>query len=74
MMRKQVNSKGREDSVASKWADLMQYEKDIEDAPKNNEHVRERENVNKSDTFQKIKENTSKKFSFIKSQISGFCR
>ena len=73
-MRKQVNSKGREDSVASKWADLMQYEKEIEDTPKNNEHVRERENVNKSDTFQKIKENTSKKFSFIKSQISGFCR
>ena len=69
-----MNSKGREDSVASKWADLMQYEKEIEDSPKNNEHVREIENLNKSDKFQKIKENTSKKFSFIKSQISGFCR
>jgi hypothetical protein len=74
MMRKQVNSKGREDSVASKWADLMQYEKEIEDPPKNNERVQERENVNKTDKFQKIKENTSKKFSFIKSQISGLCR
>ena len=74
MMRKQVNSEGRKDSVASKWADLMQYEKEIEDAPKNNENVQERENVNKTDKFQKIKENTSKKFSFIKNQISEFCR
>ena len=69
-----MNSKGREDSVASKWADLMQYEKEIEDPSKNNECVQERENVNKTDKFQKIKENTSKKFSFIKSQLSGLCR
>ena len=73
-MRKQVNSKGQEDSVTSKWADLMQYEKEIEDPPKNNEHVQETENVAKTDKLQKLKENTSKKFSFLKSHISGLCR
>ena len=40
-MRKQVNSKGREDSVASRWADLMQYEKEMEVMPQSKEHVKE---------------------------------
>ena len=74
MMRRQTNSAGREDTVANKWADLMQYEKQIEGMPVEIQNVQEKEVVTTSEKFQKIKENTSKKFSFIKNQISGLCR
>eukprot|EP00092_Neocalanus_flemingeri_P011362 GFUD01012243.1.p1 GENE.GFUD01012243.1~~GFUD01012243.1.p1 ORF type:complete len:186 (+),score=63.33 GFUD01012243.1:131-688(+) len=74
MMKRQLSSKEREESVASKWMDLMQYEKQMEGRVSVEKNVQEKETNTASEKFQKIKENTSKKFSFIKSQVSGFCR
>ena len=59
MMRGQSYTKGKEETVASKWADLMEYEKHIDGDIKSEQ---ERETVTPIEKFQKIKKNTSKKF------------
>ena len=69
-MRKQPHIVGQEESMASRWVDLMQYENGIEKKADQGEGGKDRKN----EKFQKFKENTSKRFSFIKTQITELCR
>ena len=60
----------KEETMANKWADLMDYEKKVnEDGKKQGQ-----EKSSKSDKLKKAKETTEKRFSLIRDRISGLCR
>ena len=56
--------------MASNWADLMSYEKEIHE----NRNVQEQEKKSKCEKLKQIKENTGKRFSLVCDQISVLCR
>ena len=56
--------------MANKWADLMAYEKEINEDGKR----QGQEKNSKSEKLKKAKENTEKRFSLIRDRISGLCR
>ena len=56
--------------MANKWADLMDYEKKVNE----DEKKQGQEKTSKSDKLKKAKETTEKRFSLIRDRISGLCR
>ena len=74
MLRKQPSRKDQGETMASKWEDLMQYEKEVNGMTNQNMKMPEQEKAMKCEKLKKMKENTGKKFSLLRDQISGICR
>ena len=73
-MKKLQRNPGKEESVASKWDDLMKYEKEIQGGKKSESPSENYDTSRKSDKIQKMRETSAKKLTSLKNQISGLYR